>query len=118
MRHRLEPTQRTTTMMEVFGTPLDPISIGIGVGIGGILVALLTTKSGSGQINPSIRKNEAKIATMCPLKDIEDSVTKSDKGVVAYCRCWRSKNFPYCDGAHAKHNKETGDNTGPLVIKK
>ena len=52
------------------------------------------------------------------LKDIEDAVTASDKGVVTYCRCWRSKTFPMCDGSHVKHNKETGDNTGPLVIKK
>jgi len=26
--------------------------------------------------------------------------------------------FPYCDGTHNKHNQETGDNVGPLVIKK
>lgn len=26
--------------------------------------------------------------------------------------------FPYCDGAHTKHNEETGDNVGPLIIKK
>lgn len=26
--------------------------------------------------------------------------------------------FPYCDGAHAKHNQETGDNVGPLIIKR
>eukprot|EP00956_Cyclotella_meneghiniana_P042419 scaffold248454_cov85-Cyclotella_meneghiniana.AAC.2 len=106
--------------MEVFGTPLDPISIGIGIGIGVILITLLSPKtaSSSKQINPSIQKNEPKVATICPLQDIEDSVSKSDKGVVAYCRCWRSENFPYCDGAHVKHNKETGDNTGPLVIKK
>ena len=25
--------------------------------------------------------------------------------------------FPYCDGAHNKHNKETGDNVGPVNIK-
>ena len=25
--------------------------------------------------------------------------------------------FPYCDGTHNTHNKETGDNIGPLVIK-
>jgi CDGSH-type Zn-finger protein len=24
--------------------------------------------------------------------------------------------FPYCDGAHMKHNKETGDNVGPFVL--
>jgi CDGSH-type Zn-finger protein len=22
-----------------------------------------------------------------------------------FCRCWKSKKFPYCDGAHAKHNQ-------------
>ncbi len=26
--------------------------------------------------------------------------------------------FPYCDGTHAKHNQETGDNVGPLIIKR
>jgi len=45
--------------------------------------------------------------------DIEDM---GDKGV--FCRCWKSKKFPYCDGTHAKHNKETGDNVGPLIVKK
>ena len=25
--------------------------------------------------------------------------------------------FPYCDGTHGTHNKETGDNVGPVVIK-
>ena len=26
--------------------------------------------------------------------------------------------FPRCDGSHTKHNKETGDNVGPLVLKR
>ena len=33
-------------------------------------------------------------------------------------RCWKSKKFPYCDGAHNAHNKATGDNVGPLIIKR
>eukprot|EP00088_Acartia_fossae_P064820 TRINITY_DN79844_c0_g1_i1.p1 TRINITY_DN79844_c0_g1~~TRINITY_DN79844_c0_g1_i1.p1 ORF type:complete len:145 (+),score=40.94 TRINITY_DN79844_c0_g1_i1:28-462(+) len=45
--------------------------------------------------------------------DIEDL---GDKAV--FCRCWKSKKFPYCDGSHAKHNKDTGDNVGPLIVKK
>lgn len=76
---------------------LDPISIAVGVGIGLILALLFAPKGGSGQINLEIQKNEPKVATMCPLKDIEDTVSKSDKGVVAFCRCWKSKKFPYCD---------------------
>lgn len=32
------------------------------------------------------------------------------------CRCWKSKKFPLCDGAHVSHNKETGDNLGPAII--
>ncbi|KAJ8318426.1 hypothetical protein KUTeg_003517 [Tegillarca granosa] len=26
--------------------------------------------------------------------------------------------FPLCDGSHTKHNEETGDNVGPLVLKR
>ena len=104
-----------TCKMDIISS-LDPLSIAVGVGIGAILSILLGRKS-SGICNPSIMKSEPKVATVCPLKDIEDAVSKSDKGVVAYCRCWRSKKFPYCDGSHMKFNKESGDNTGPLVVK-
>ncbi|KAF5205212.1 Cdgsh iron-sulfur domain-containing protein [Thalictrum thalictroides] len=62
-------------------------------------------------INPQIRKEEAKVV---------DSVvvTELSKPLTAYCRCWRSGTFPLCDGSHAKYNKETGDNVGPLLLKK
>lgn len=36
----------------------------------------------------------------------------------AFCRCWRSSKFPYCDGAHNSYNISCGDNVGPLLIKK
>ena len=26
--------------------------------------------------------------------------------------------FPYCDGSHNAHNRETGDNVGPLIVKR
>lgn len=34
----------------------------------------------------------------------------------AYCRCWKSKKMPFCDGAHREYNALSGDNLGPLVI--
>lgn len=34
-----------------------------------------------------------------------------------FCRCWLSDTFPLCDGAHQKHNLETGDTVGPLIVK-
>ncbi|KAJ8335836.1 hypothetical protein SKAU_G00391780 [Synaphobranchus kaupii] len=46
--------------------------------------------------------------------DIEDLKSTN----VCYCRCWRSKTFPVCDESHEKHNKLTGDNVGPLILKK
>ncbi|XP_021842089.1 CDGSH iron-sulfur domain-containing protein NEET [Spinacia oleracea] len=62
-------------------------------------------------INPEIRKTEEKVV---------DSVvvTELSKNITPYCRCWRSGTFPLCDGSHMKHNKATGDNVGPLLLKK
>ena len=45
-------------------------------------------------------------------------VFKGDKKMVAFCRCWKSAKFPFCDGAHNQHNRRTGDNIGPIVVKK
>ncbi|KAM3302047.1 CDGSH iron-sulfur domain-containing protein NEET [Capsicum chacoense] len=62
-------------------------------------------------VNPDIRKDETKVV---------DSVlvTELSKPLTPYCRCWRSGTFPLCDGSHVKHNKATGDNVGPLLLKK
>ncbi|KAG6496314.1 CDGSH iron-sulfur domain-containing protein NEET-like [Zingiber officinale] len=64
-----------------------------------------------GGINPDVRKSEDKVV---------DSVVVAEltKPLTAYCRCWRSGTFPLCDGSHVKHNKATGDNVGPLLVKK
>ncbi|XP_077310288.1 CDGSH iron-sulfur domain-containing protein 1 [Lithobates pipiens] len=61
-------------------------------------------------VNQSLQKDNPKVVHAFDMEDL------GDKAV--YCRCWRSKKFPYCDGAHTKHNEETGDNVGPLIIKK
>ncbi|MQL82160.1 hypothetical protein Taro_014627 [Colocasia esculenta] len=61
-------------------------------------------------VNPSIRKEEAKVVDTVQVAELTKPLT-------AYCRCWRSGTFPLCDGSHVKHNKATGDNVGPLLLK-
>ncbi|XP_073404350.1 CDGSH iron-sulfur domain-containing protein 1 [Dendrobates tinctorius] len=61
-------------------------------------------------VNQDVQKDNPKVVHAFDMEDL------GDKAV--YCRCWRSKKFPFCDGAHTKHNEETGDNVGPLIIKK
>ncbi|XP_054838122.1 CDGSH iron-sulfur domain-containing protein 1 [Eublepharis macularius] len=61
-------------------------------------------------VNLHIQKDNPKVVHAFDMEDL------GDKAV--YCRCWRSKKFPLCDGSHTKHNDETGDNVGPLIIKR
>ncbi|ALC44606.1 CG1458 [Drosophila busckii] len=65
---------------------------------------------GTGSCNSSIRRGDAKVVDMIDANNI--SATS------ALCRCWKTKSWPYCDGSHAEHNKNTGDNLGPLVIRR
>ncbi|VDK34883.1 unnamed protein product, partial [Taenia asiatica] len=59
-------------------------------------------------INKLIKKDQEKVVDFIEIESI------GRKGV--YCRCWKSKKFPLCDGTHNAHNTETGDNVGPLII--
>jgi len=62
------------------------------------------------KVNCCIKQDSPKVVDILDMEDL------GDKGV--FCRCWKSKKFPYCDGSHAKHNEETGDNVGPLIVKR
>ncbi|TSK22800.1 CDGSH iron-sulfur domain-containing protein 1 [Bagarius yarrelli] len=68
------------------------------------------TKCVKPKVNLDFQKDNPKVVHAFDIEEL------GDKAV--YCRCWRSKKFPYCDGAHTKHNQETGDNVGPLIIKR
>ncbi|XP_076459579.1 CDGSH iron-sulfur domain-containing protein 2 homolog B-like [Babylonia areolata] len=61
-------------------------------------------------VNLKVQKESPKVVNMVDIEDLGDKIS--------YCRCWRSKKFPLCDGAHNKHNEETNDNVGPLVLRR
>ena len=65
-------------------------------------------------INQCINKEDKLVREVIELSE----VFKGDKKMIAFCRCWKSSKFPLCDGAHKKHNQETGDNIGPIVVKR
>ncbi|MEQ2241614.1 CDGSH iron-sulfur domain-containing protein 2A, partial [Ilyodon furcidens] len=62
-------------------------------------------------INLKIQKENPKVVNEIDIEDLKSTNA-------CYCRCWRSKTFPVCDKSHLKHNELTGDNVGPLILKK
>ncbi|XP_038599304.1 CDGSH iron-sulfur domain-containing protein 1 [Tachyglossus aculeatus] len=89
------------------------VSLAAGTAVIGYLAYkkfLCKDKHKKSMVNLHIQKDNPKVVHAFDMEDL------GDKAV--YCRCWRSKKFPFCDGAHTKHNEETGDNVGPLIIKK
>jgi len=67
-------------------------------------------KSNTPSDNPSRRVDKVGIKLL-------DQVAKED-GSAILCRCYRSSTFPWCDGQHLTHNRECGDNVGPVVIRR
>mmetsp|Transcript_1798 Transcript_1798/g.2589 ORF Transcript_1798/g.2589 Transcript_1798/m.2589 type:complete len:102 (+) Transcript_1798:90-395(+) len=59
-------------------------------------------------------KINSKIDLDSPKVVNNESLEPGEKKV--YCRCWLSGTFPLCDASHVAHNKETGDNVGPLIV--
>ncbi|GMS86135.1 hypothetical protein PENTCL1PPCAC_8310 [Pristionchus entomophagus] len=82
--------------------------VGVGAAIG--FFACKKASCCSTRVNKKIKLGESKVADTVDLEDIGEKK--------AFCRCWKSEKWPYCDGSHGKHNKETGDNLGPLIVKK
>ncbi|XP_030621844.1 CDGSH iron-sulfur domain-containing protein 1 isoform X1 [Chanos chanos] len=91
-------------------TTIVPVAVAAMLGTYLISRYFSTPSGQKSKVNLSLNKDSAKVVHSF---DIEDIGSKA-----VYCRCWRSKKFPYCDGSHSKHNEETGDNVGPLIIKK
>ncbi|KAL3994340.1 putative methyltransferase family protein [Acanthocheilonema viteae] len=87
--------------------------LGIGALIGsalfGYYVGVLLSKK-KARVNNKIKLSTDKVAETVDLEDIGEQEV--------FCRCWKSNNWPYCDGSHNKHNQVTGDNVGPLIVKK
>ncbi|KAI8129291.1 hypothetical protein FF38_14215 [Lucilia cuprina] len=93
---------------------IPPTAVAAGIGYTIYLAYCPAARKGgcpkAGICNQSVRKHEAKVVDMI---DIENIAEKA-----AFCRCWKTKNWPYCDGSHGEHNKQTGDNVGPVVLKR
>ncbi|CAG2162826.1 unnamed protein product [Oppiella nova] len=93
--------------------------VGTAVAVGYAVYMTLKCKSASAAANSDAKKS---CVNQCVKKDADkvvDSFDIEDMGAkTVFCRCWRSKKFPLCDGAHIKHNEDTGDNVGPLIVQK
>jgi CDGSH-type Zn-finger protein len=85
------------------------VSVLIYLAISPIIGSLFTKKVKRPRVNNKIELESEKVATNYNIEDL------GDKKV--FCRCWKSSKFPYCDGSHNQHNKDTGDNVGPLIVK-
>ena len=66
--------------------------------------------AGAGRVNISYKLESKKVAETFSIEDLGNKTV--------FCRCWQSKKFPLCDGAHGKHNQKCGDNLGPVIITK
>ena len=126
---------------EILSSPLF-MTVAIGLVIPALVLKLAI---GSSENKAIVNKTQAKeqnedgslkTPKVVDVMDLEEIAEKCEGGKkCVMCRCWKSKKvrffslfslfslgststsqFPYCDGSHNAHNKETGDNVGPLII--
>jgi len=64
----------------------------------------------SKRVNTTYMLDSKKVAETFNIEDLGDKTV--------FCRCWKSKKFPLCDGSHGKHNQACGDNLGPVIVTK
>ena len=81
----------------------------------GLALMFPLNKPTTSRVNSSIKLDSKKVVDVIDVEDLVRSV--SDDGKVAFCRCWKSQTYPYCDGSHVSHNDKCNDNVGPIVIK-
>lgn len=115
-------TNRISTMSLIFPrAQFDPLVVSwvgtaLAVSYAAYLTYSISKKDTAGgdikgnRVNNHIKKDLPKVVDTV---DVEDLGNKS-----VFCRCWKSKKFPYCDGAHVTHNKNCNDNVGPLIVQK
>lgn len=62
--------------------------------------------SQAGQLADMSQPAEPTVLPVAGLFQVADFVKVDELPKKAvFCRCWRSETFPYCNGAHMKHNK-------------
>jgi len=85
-----------------------PFALAAGAVVYGTVKAF--RKDTSNWINKSYKKDTAKVADAYNAEELGETT--------CFCRCWKSSKFPLCDGSHNGYNLVTGDNVGPVIIKK
>ena len=109
----------------MFSTDTEMILMGIIVVLLTVIGFLIGREKPSGRVNSQIQMDSKKVVNFVDCQgcaEIEELANNAPEkmsggpgnGKLVMCRCWKSSTFPYCDGSHTQHNKETGDNVGPV----